>query len=95
MRSLSKLITRAKWRELREVQERVERLKATGQLEEEETMGAIRRLMDYHDRVARTPGSVLDFRAGLRFVNSLLLPVVALVLANFEKLWKLFSELLS
>lgn len=95
VRSLSKLITRAKWRELREVQERVERLKATGQLEEEETMGAIQRLMDYHDRVARTPGSVLDFRAGLRFVNSLLLPVVALLLANFETFWKLFSGLLS
>lgn len=83
-RSLGRLITRAKWREMRRIQHRVERLRAEGDLEEKETMEAVRRLMEYHDQVARRPDSVLDLRASLNFVNSLLLPLVAFVLANLE-----------
>ena len=40
--------------------------------------------MDYHDRIKATPNSALNFRAGLNFLNSLLLPILAFVVANLK-----------
>ena len=49
-------------------------------------MAQINKLLDYHDRIAATRNSALNLRAGLNFINSLLLPVIALLLANLEKI---------
>ena len=54
-------------------------------------MEAINRLMDYHDRIKATRNSALDLRAGLNFLNSLLLPLLAFLLANLKEVLKLFS----
>jgi ABC-type dipeptide/oligopeptide/nickel transport system permease component len=43
------------------------------------------KLMDYHDRTKSTPNSALYFRASLNFLNSLLLPILAFVFANLDK----------
>ncbi len=56
-----------------------------------ETMEAVNRLMDYHDRIRATPNSALNLRTSLGFLNSLLLPVIAFVLANLDKIVQLFS----
>ncbi len=47
--------------------------------------------MDYHDRVKATRNSVLNLRAGLNFLNSLLIPLLAFILANLEKVLDLFG----
>ena len=52
----------------------------------EKRLAQINKLLDYHDRIAATRNSALNLRAGLSFVNSLLLPVIALLLANLEKI---------
>ncbi len=70
---------------------KIEKLEAQGNIADKETIDAINRLMDYHDRIKATPNSALNFRAGLGFLNSLLLPLIAFVLANLDKLLKLFS----
>jgi hypothetical protein len=41
--------------------------------------------MDYHDRIKSTPNSALNFRASLNFLNSLLLPLLAFVFSNLDK----------
>jgi hypothetical protein len=89
--ALAKIITRAKWKTLNEIQAKVETLQAQENIAEKETMEAMNRLMDYHDRIKATRNSALDLRAGLNFLNSLLLPLLAFLLANLDKLLKLFS----
>jgi hypothetical protein len=89
--ALAKIITRAKWKTLNEIQAETERLRTGGKLAEKETMEAVNRLMDYHDRIRATPNSALDLRASLNFLNSLLLPVLAFVLANLDEVVALFS----
>jgi ABC-type multidrug transport system fused ATPase/permease subunit len=90
--SLSSIIRRAKWKTLNEIQAKVEKLQALENFENKETMEAINRLMDYHDRVKATRDSALDFRAYLGFINSLLLPLLALILGNLDLVLKLFSR---
>ncbi len=53
-------------------------------------MDAINRLMDYHDRIKGTHNSAFDLRAALSLINSLLLPLLALLLANIDKILGLF-----
>jgi hypothetical protein len=90
--SLSSLVRRAKWKTLNEIQARVEKLQAAENLEAKDTMDAINRLLDYHERVNKTRISALDFRAYLNFINSLLLPLLAFLLGNLDKVLALFAR---
>jgi hypothetical protein len=88
--ALRKIITRAKWETLNEIQAEVERLQAEGKLTDKETMESANRLMDYHNRIKATRDSALDLRAALNFLNSLLLPLLAFLLANLGKVLEAF-----
>jgi hypothetical protein len=90
--SLSKIIRRAKWKALNEIQAKVEKLQVVENFENKETMDAINRLMDYHDRVNATRNSALDFRTYLNFINSLLLPLLAFILGNLDLVLNLFAR---
>jgi len=90
--SLSNIIRRAKWKTLNEIQAKVEKLQAVENFEDKETMDAINRLMDYHDRVKATRNSALDLNTTLHFINSLLLPLLAFLLANLDLVLKLFAR---
>jgi hypothetical protein len=89
--SLSSIIRRVKWKTLNEVQGKVEKLQTSKNFGNQETMDAVKRLMDYHDRVKATRDSALDFRAYLGFINSLLLPLLAFILGNLDLVLKLFG----
>ena len=89
--ALAKIITRAKWKRLNEIQAKIETLEAQEDIPSEKTLAHLTKLMDYHDRIKATRNSALDLRAGLNFLNSLLLPLLALVLANLKEVLKLFS----
>ncbi|CAG0975793.1 hypothetical protein ANRL4_01556 [Anaerolineae bacterium] len=80
--ALGRIITRAKWQTLNEVQEQIQRIEAQADLGEKETMDKMNRLMDYHDRVKATRNSTFDLRAILTFVNSLLLPILGFLLGH-------------
>ena len=90
--SLAAIIRRAKWKTLNEIQAKVEKLQAVENFEDKETMDAINRLMDYHDRVKATRNSALDLNTTLHFINSLLLPLLAFLLANLDLVLKLFAR---
>jgi len=89
--SLSSIIHRVKWKTLNEIQAKVEKLQAAENFEEKETMEAINRLMDYHDRVKQTRNSAIDLNTTLNFINSLLLPLLAFLLGNLDLVLKLFG----
>ena len=76
------IITRAKWRILNEIQSKIEALYAEQEVPDKATVERLQQLMDYHDRIKSTPNSALNFRGSLNFLNSLLLPVIAFVIAN-------------
>ena len=87
---LSKIITLAKYRTLSELQAQLKQLWTDAKIGDKETRETLNWLMDYHDRIKATRNSALDLRAILNFVNSLLLPLVAFVLANLETIRALF-----
>jgi ABC-type multidrug transport system fused ATPase/permease subunit len=89
--SLSSIIRRIKWKTLHEIQAKVEKLQSSKSFGNQETMDAIKRLMDYHDRVKATRDSALDFRTYLSFINSLLLPLLAFILGNLDVVLKLIG----
>jgi hypothetical protein len=90
--SLSSIIRRAKWKTLNEIQAKVEKLQATENFEDKETMDAINRLMDYHDRVKATRNSAIDLGTTLHFINSLLLPLLAFLIGNLDLALSLFKK---
>ena len=81
---LSDLIIRAKWKTINEIQTQVEELYKEEKIPDKDTLDRLSKLMDYHDRIKSTPNSALNFRAGLNFLNSLLLPILAFVVANLK-----------
>jgi hypothetical protein len=89
--SLSTLIQRAKGKTLNEIQARIEELHNSEKLGEKEPMETINRLMDYYDRIKSIRSSRIDSGAVLNLINSLLLPLLALVLGNIDKILALFK----
>jgi hypothetical protein len=83
---LAQIITRAKWAMLYEIQAKIERLQAQADTLTVDILEQIEKLMDYHDRIAATRNSALNLRTSLSFVNSLLLPLLAFVLGNLDKI---------
>lgn len=90
--SLASIIRRAKWKTLNEIQSQVEELRATNNLKDKETIEAINRLMGFHDRVKATRNSAIDSSTIINFINSLLLPLLAFMLGNLDKVLLLFSR---
>ena len=89
--ALGKIITTAKWKKLNEIQSKIEELETKENIPSQETLEHLGKLMDYYDRIKATPKSALDIRAGLNFLNSLLIPLLAFVLANFDVVLSFFS----
>ena len=89
--SLSSIIQRSKLNALNGIQAKVEQLHLSEKLGEKETMDTINRLMDYYDRIKITRNSRVDTGAVLSLINSLLLPLLALVLGNIDKILALFK----
>lgn len=87
---ISKIIVKAKWKMLNGIQKKIEVLQQKDEIPTKETLEHIGALMDYHDRIRNTRNSALDFRESLKFVNSLLLPLIAFLLANLNTLLTIF-----
>ena len=84
--ALSQIVATAKWKTLNELQEKICKLRTEANLADKETVESINRLMDLHDRIKATRNSTLDVRTGLSFLNQLMLPLLAFLLANVERL---------
>lgn len=88
-RSLSKIITTAKWKSLNRIQEKVKALNK-GDIANRENIEAIIRLMDYHERIRVTPNSTFNIGTGLSLINQLALPLTGLLVANIDNIRQIF-----
>ena len=83
---LSKIINRTKWETLAQLQASIEKLHCQEDIPSKERLEHLEQLLNYHDRIKNAPNSALNLRAGLNFLTSLLFPVIALLLANFNQI---------
>ncbi|MBI5964090.1 MAG: hypothetical protein HY863_11485 [Chloroflexi bacterium] len=88
--ALASIISRAKEDKLIELQKMIADFEPKG-LETREGIEYLHKLMDYHDRIAGTPNTALNFRITFGFVNTLLLPLATLLITNLGSIIKLFS----
>ncbi len=88
---MRRIIIRGKWKTLNGIQAKIETLQSQEEIPTIDTIEHIRALIDYHNHIRTTHNSVLDLRAGLNFLNSLLLPLIALLLANMDKILDLIK----
>jgi hypothetical protein len=84
--ALSTIVTTVKWQTLNELQAKISKLRTEANPADKEAIEAINRLMDLHDRVRATRNSTLNLRTGLNFLNQLMLPFLAFLLANIDRL---------
>ena len=84
--ALSKIVRQSKKRKLVEIQARIEKLEEEDDIANKETIDAINRLMDYHDRIKNSKSSTLNIRSILNFINSLLLPIISALLSRINEI---------
>lgn len=95
-RSSLKIISRnAKWQTLKEVELEIKKIRAHADLAEKETIEAITRLMDYHDRINATQDAALENRARASFFNQILLTILASAIANINSIVNIFVRLIT
>jgi len=88
--SLQKIIIAEKWKTLNRLQEVISGYEINKELAEGDTINEINKLISFHDQIKSTPSSALNVRAGLNFINSLLLPTFASIIANIETILSWF-----
>lgn len=92
-RTLSRIIQRAKWKTLINVQTQIKSLQSEAELLDKDTLEYMQKLLAYHDYVKHTPNSALNSSTAITLVRSLLLPTGVFLISNFEVIRNLFSGL--
>jgi hypothetical protein len=90
---LGKIIGRAKQETLSGIQARVEALYAGMENPDRDTLATIKELMELHGRVKATNNWAISFHEGLRFLNTLLIPLLGFILANIDVVAKFLRGL--
>jgi hypothetical protein len=87
--AMSRVIVRSKRKSLNDVEALMTALRPEGDPPDHEAMETLLWLWDYHDRIKDTRSSVLNFKGIFNFVNTLLIPLLAFLIANREALLEL------
>ncbi len=87
--ALKKIVENSKKRKLKEIQNRIEQLETENDIANKETIEAINRLMDYHDRIRDTKNAAFNFRSIINLFNSLLLPLITAIGSRIGELMEL------
>jgi hypothetical protein len=89
--ALSGVITRSKRKSLNEVEAQMAALRPRADPPDNETMETLLWLWDYHDRIKGTRNSMLDIKGIMNLVNTLLIPLLAFLIANREAILELLG----
>ncbi len=81
--SLSRVIQNSKWKTLNAIQSKITVIQRKPVLNKEDQENLLW-LLAYHDRVKLTRSSAFDLKAGISFLNSMLLPLVGFLLGNID-----------
>lgn len=91
--NLSKVISNSKWRTLNEIQTSIEELQGSQPIPTQETLEHLDKLINYHDRILATPNSALNLSSAINALNSILLPLITLILATWDTISKFLPKL--
>jgi hypothetical protein len=89
--AISEVICRSKRKSLNEVQAQMAVLRPRTEPPDNETLETLLWLWDYHDRIKGTHNTILDIREIVNFVNTLLIPLLAFLIANREAIFELLG----
>ena len=89
--AISGVITRSKRKSLNEVEAQMAALRPGVDPPEHDTMETLLWLWDYHDRIKGTRNSALDIMGIINLVNTLLIPLLAFLVANREVIFDLLG----
>lgn len=84
-RTFTRIITRAKYHYLAGIQAHIMEVQRRDPVPTSESLAVLGELMDYHERIRQSSNSAIDLRSSLNFINALLLPLVAFLLANWDR----------
>ncbi len=87
--SLSRIIQNSKWKALNTTQQKIAAIQKKSALKKEDQDNLLW-LLNYHDRVKLTRNSAFDLKAGISFLNSMLLPLVGFILGNLDNVIAFF-----
>ena len=89
--AISGVITRSKRKSLNEVEVQMAALRPGADPPEHDTMETLLWLWDYHDRIKGTRSTILDIMGIVNLVNTLLIPLLAFLVANREVFFDLLG----
>jgi hypothetical protein len=89
--AISGVITRSKRKSLNEVEVQMAALRPGADPPEHEAMETLLWLWDYHDRIKGTRSTILDIMGIVNLVNTLLIPLLAFLVANREVIFDLLG----
>lgn len=85
------VIIQSKRKSLNEVQAQMAALRSTTEPPDHSTLETLLWLWDYHDRLKATRNSILNIKEIAGFVNTLLIPLLAFLIANREAIFELLG----
>jgi hypothetical protein len=83
---LSLIIGRARWLTLERLSERIEQLDVEHHFDNPVIQNQYKAMLDYYNRVKNAEAGVFDARTGMLLFNSFLLPLIAFILFQFDRL---------
>jgi hypothetical protein len=89
---LTSIISRAKWKTLRQLQSQIIKLQSKEDPPSSTTLDHIAKLIDHHNKIQATPNSALSLRSLLEFLNSLFLPTLGVVIGDFQDISSLLKD---
>jgi hypothetical protein len=90
--TLGKIVESEKWRTLNRLQTKINFVESTGDLSDKETAERLLRLVDIHEKIASSKTNTFDLKSVSTLFSQLMLPLLGLLLGNFDKVLKLLSE---
>jgi len=90
-RAFSRIILRVKRQKLAELQQRISQIEASVDMSKKPTVDLMKGLLDYYQRVADTPNSMLNVQVALNLVTSLILPLLGLLLSSYAQISKMLG----
>ena len=90
--TLGAITNREKWKTLNKIRAKINALEASGDLSDKDTAERLFRLADIHKQIMASKTNTLDLKSFSTLFSQLMLPLLGLLLGNFDKVLKLFSK---
>jgi len=86
---LSQIIVKSKQETFKKIEGEMASLKTEGSGTSKDIVQDVMGMWDYHDRLLKTRNSFLDFKGVVNFISTLLIPLLAFIIANYEEILSL------